>query len=570
MDPVHLAIDWLATPGNRLPVLLLATGLALLAFLWLRIYRYRHFVRHHRQQLRDKQTFPVGYCTETDLVGRRFGTMSAKRALLAINRMGFIEIFVLSPWKRHLHLCLRADRTELAYVHNEPLGSLLPSIIRLHENGRSHYCYGANRVTLRANGKTRSIHGQLAALVNQAGENTPDGFRHVRWLIGGILLLLMLATGLAVWSSWNPSLAHTPTILGRDTNDRVLVASRRTLYRFTADGTLLDSRPLAALGVHGGISDIQPSADGRILVGDSAAGLIKACDLDNNRCEPLPDSQGEDFLRSFQFAVDDRRARIYVADSSRHRLVELDSEGRFLGEIAGADLLCFPNDPTIIGDRLYLANTNHHRVLAWQLAEPGRFQPVMEMLTVKRGRDIIACPGVDELPGEELLAREGLRLRGQIPVPFSIARQGRVWPVALAAGRNNALWIINAGENMQHGDVLRFDTANPLDYPARVALSGEADPVALLARATDILIAETGHPSILRVSHDGTVLGTFGDAGFTAAMERQHAGMVRQAGLRRYAIPVAAGLLLLLGMTIVLGRNYRLRHIINTDPAYRR
>jgi len=117
--------------------------------------------------------------------------------------------------------------------------------------------------------------------------------------------------------------------------------------------------------------------------------------------------------------------------------------------------------------------------------------------------------------------------------------------------------------------VLRFDTANPLNYPARVALDAGADPIALLVRRDDILIAETGYPSIQRVSHDGTVLGTFGDAGFSAAMARQHAGMVRRKKLRRYAIPAAIILLLALGTAIVIIRNYRLKYLIETDPAYR-
>jgi|GEM_PF-3551900 len=570
MDPASLASGWLTNPADRWFVLLLALAVALLSFLVLRLYRFRRFIRKHRKQLRDKQTYPVGYCSESDLAGRRFGPLIAKRALLAANRKGFIEIFVLSPWRKHLHLCLRADRTELAYIRNEPLGSLLPSMIRLHENGRSHYCFSINRITLQAGRKTRSIHEHLATLVNHNHSAATHHFRHFRWLLGGAALLLMLASGLAVWTSWNPALVHTPMVLGTDADARVIVASRKTLYRFAQDGTLLDSRPLDELGIHGGISDIQRAGDGRMLVGDSAAGLIKACDLDNNECAPLPHSSGTDaFLRSFQFAVDAVRSRIYVADTSRHRLVELDSQGGFLGEIAGSDLLCFPNDPMLIGDRLYVANTNHHTLLVWNLKEPDRFVPAMEILTVKRGRDIIVCPDGSENRGQEYFAKERLRLRGQNPVPFSTSRQGRVWPFVLAAGKGNALWVVNGGDNMQHGDVLRFDTANPLNYPARVALDAGADPIALLVRRDDILIAETGYPSIQRVSHDGTVLGTFGDAGFSAAMARQHAGMVRRKKLRRYAIPAAIILLLALGTAIVIIRNYRLKYLIETDPAYR-
>ena len=68
---------------------------------------------------------------------------------------------------------------------------------------------------------------------------------------------------------------------------------------------------------------------------------------------------------------DPARNRLYVADTSNHRIRVLDFETdevatlptgfqAFEGETCNPDALCFPRDIELVGDRLFIADTNNH------------------------------------------------------------------------------------------------------------------------------------------------------------------------------------------------------------------
>ncbi|MGB5340081.1 MAG: hypothetical protein WBO06_13420, partial [Gammaproteobacteria bacterium] len=90
----------------------------------------------------------------------------------------------------------------------------------------------------------------------------------------------------------------------------------------------------------------------------------------------------------------------------------------------------------------------------------------------------------------------------------------------------------------------------------------------MLVRKNDVLLAENDRPSIVRISHDGRVLGEFGDAEFSGMMasiaDRQQ--MYEQVSL--YAKYIVGVLLLVLLIAVPVVTALRIRYIQMQDPSF--
>jgi len=95
-----------------------------------------------------------------------------------------------------------------------------------------------------------------------------------------------------------------------------------------------------------------------------------------------------------------------------------------------------------------------------------------------------------------------------------------------------------------------------------------SDPIALLSRGDELLIAETETPSIVRMSLDGRSLGVFGDSAFLAEMgslteRRKQRSQYQMIGI----FLITVFFILMLG-TLTIFRHCRVRDIIAQDPAF--
>lgn len=117
-----------------------------------------------------------------------------------------------------------------------------------------------------------------------------------------------------------------------DTSD-VFTITSRYLYQLDSQGQFQNKYALNSLGIQDEITALHPLNRQQLLIGEWKTGTIKRCQLDRNRCETLPgfhsDADGAlPFLGSFKFAVSPTHQLIYATDTSRHRLVALDLQGR--------------------------------------------------------------------------------------------------------------------------------------------------------------------------------------------------------------------------------------------------
>ncbi|MGB5306000.1 MAG: hypothetical protein WBO57_07140, partial [Gammaproteobacteria bacterium] len=491
-----------------------------------------------------------------------------KPAMLVMDNNGDIDVYVLTPWDA----CLRYHMSliDIGFEwFRSMLGGMLPPLLRLRFDGRSHYLFKRNCILGNPARTAGKFYAELARSIPGLPPPRADGFRYMEWAIRIYALLMIGTVFVAIAASWSPGMDEEPMVLAQQGDGQVLAASHRWLYRFDTADQLVERIDLQSLGFGDGISDMESLDDGRFLVGDSGAGIIKVCDFSARQCASLEGFNDERFfLRSFQFVHDPQHERIYAADSSRHRLLELDAEGALVREIAGPDSVCFPNDPLIAQGMLVIANTNHHKLLAWDLSQAGFSVPAQEWLTVQQGRDDVHCPSVFEAPNTGYFAREIPRADASRAVAFSNARPGQIWPFAMTRGPNGGLWVLNAGNNLQHADLLIFNDWPSDSQPQRVYLDDGIDPISMLVRKNDVLLAENDRPSIIRISHDGRVLGEFGDVEFSGMMasiaDRQQ--MYEQVSL--YAKYIVGVLLLVLLIAVPVVAALRIRYIQMQDPSF--
>jgi hypothetical protein len=566
MDP-HI-MEWLSLPLARALLLLALLSLLFAWFSCRRLRPYRLLSKALSAGGKDGKQVPVGYFSQEDLAGGRLHARYAKPAMLVADGNGDIGLYILTRGEACLHYRFSPSDTGYEW-YRSMLGGLLPPLLGLRADGRTHYLFKCQRLAgtpLRSAGK---FYTELADFIPNLPAPRTDGFRYVEWGIRLYALLLVGAVIAAVAASWSPGLDEEPMVLGQQQDGHVYAASVRWLYHFDAADQLVERIDLQSLGIDNGISDIELLEDGRFLVGDSGAGLIKSCDFSTRQCQALAGfGEGKFFLRSFQFARAPQHDRIYAADSSRHRLLELDASGNLIKEIAGHDSLCFPNDPLVTNGMLVIANTNHHKLVAWDLAQPGFEAPAQEWLTVQAGRDDVRCPSIFEAPNTEYFAREMPQSGGSRAVVFNNARPGKIWPFVIQQGPQGGMWVLNAGNNLQHADLLIFDQWPSDSKPRRVYLEDGVDPIGMLVRSNDVLLAENHKPSIIRISHEGRVLGDFGDAEFsglmTAIADRQQ--LYKQVSL--YAKYTVGVLLLVLVIALRVISALRIQHIQRQNPSF--
>lgn len=188
------------------------------------------------------------------------------------------------------------------------------------------------------------------------------------------------------------------------------------------------------------------------------------CALDPVRCQPLVDTEVLP-ARSSRFVIDRRRDLIYLADTSDHSLYKLSASGQPLA--SRREGFAFPNQLLLRGDELWLADTNHHRVVQID-TDTERFAEVLQTFEVAAGNS-------------------------------------HRWPHQLAES-DVGLWVLLGNHAMADGK-LRFlsatgELSQPLG-PAALAQAGLNDPLAIHFWQDALWVSDFSEPKLVRL-HPGT------------------------------------------------------------------
>ncbi len=189
---------------------------------------------------------------------------------------------------------------------------------------------------------------------------------------------------------------------------------------------------------------------------------------------------------------------LWVTDvSARHRVLALDARGRVVHELGGTGgaspvvvALDYPNDVALVGDELWVSDSNHGRVVVFDLQ--GRYLRAMNLRGLVRGiaaipdasGEVTAVAGVDALghdivlwgtEGEEI-ARFGesgtTAGRLQFPNDVGVSADGSRLYVADTGNRRIQVWRVEWGsEQTAAKRVFGADASNRAPYVAAALVS---------------------------------------------------------------------------------------------------
>ncbi len=216
-------------------------------------------------------------------------------------------------------------------------------------------------------------------------------------------------------------------------------------------------------------------------------GALYRCNTDSFRCVVFA-RQLPVINRTFRLHID-KQDKVYLADTSRHQLWLLDSDGNTLANKAG---FRFPNQIVPQGENLVVADTNHH-LLKVIKAAVNEFGNEIESVAV----------GLDS-PADWLNKK----------------RKKYFWPVNLV-WENSNYWVLIGDNNLSNSRLALYNIAGK--FERELELPADADPISILAFDNKILVIDMALYQVHQFSINGEFIGSVAidDAEGSIARSRQ-------------------------------------------------
>lgn len=299
-----------------------------------------------------------------------------------------------------------------------------------------------------------------------------------------IILCALLVVGFKFWADGKTQALPRPSLLQPHPDGGVVVQAGLSLYHVSPSQLLTEALDLAQFNIRETMGDFAFFANGDLLIrtdttrrgvaenlqtlarsteNEIAPGVetnhLSRCSLATRRCEAFSDDLPS-FTRTFRLFIDWTDDSVYVADTSRHRIFKLDASGKLLQQKGGFK---FPNQLRVQDGKLWLADTNHNRIVALSPEDSGF--------------------------GNEHSSH-----------PTKIGDSGWRWPIAFV--KVGTQWWTNvAGANLTDGRVLIYDDA--WKFVKEIDLPPNSDPVGLELLGKDILISDRENIRVYRYSQQG-------------------------------------------------------------------
>ncbi|MGI9203265.1 MAG: hypothetical protein ACR2Q3_04610 [Woeseiaceae bacterium] len=349
-----------------------------------------------------------------------------------------------------------------------------------------------------------------------------------------VIALTVIGIGAWTWASGQAKEIGGPSELRVAPNGHLFIQMQNQLLEHDEEGKFVARHDLSDLGVDRVIGALDFFANGDILVrrGPDSRTLLQnirafqrktntqsiapttpntglaRCDLATKSCETFGESP-IDFKTAYGLIIDRRTDDVYVTDTSRHLIRKYSPSGMPIGgPVAG---FRFPNDVVLHDEKLFITDTNHHRVA------------IVNPHSQAFGTTLDEA---DVVPVQAKRARQSW--------PSDLARIGDTW------------WVNNMRSNMRDGGIYVFDNAWEFKY--KLPLPSDADPIDIREFNDEVLISDWRNDRIYRVSQDGQALHTFSSAGFNALVAESS-----QSRLKYYlAAYVGVGMILILIIGLIV------------------
>ena len=233
----------------------------------------------------------------------------------------------------------------------------------------------------------------------------------------------------------------------------------------------------------------------------SGSGVLQRCRLSTASCEPM----GNDFhsRRVFDLAASTDGKRIIAADTTAWQLVELDAAGRSLRSTPAS--FQFPNTVAWIGDELWVADTNNHRLALVDTTPEWFGQVLAEVVVDGAGWD------------------------------FS-------WPIAFAPLPDGGWAVVSSNTAFDATRAYVYDDDGRLQHEIRLPRGADLLDAAVLG--DEVLLADFRNFAIHAVAAEGAgAVRSFGSPRFWSDMADLKSARRRWQALSQFALVLMAGAL---------------------------
>ncbi|MBI5184183.1 MAG: HEAT repeat domain-containing protein [Nitrospinae bacterium] len=359
------------------------------------------------------------------------------------------------------------------------------------------------------------------------------------WVAIGFLALVS-SVGLSIWAGLAVDGIKAPTRLVKGPDETVYVLAYDKIVKVSVYGDVLQTYGLNSdLRLGEPVADFYIEPNGDLLVGLADSQEIRIYSKDgkylrthSRKSSPPPREQSRDF----RFTKDPESGRLYVADTFHNRIQiyggnekEISSLTSFLGIPLG-----HPNGMVFEDGNLFATDRDHSRVLV--LGPDGEVKRAIQLNSILRS--------LNTLPLRISPSGENIFVLSRPPLPMP----GREVHIVFPEPKNIGAIGLSKDPRAAIAQAMEMDRG-----PSRPIHKGEfLDLQDVLARADDVLIADTGSMKVLRFSHHGEALEFFGKDSLERVLSKVRGK--RKALELMYPISIAGACVVLAAFLIALRR----------------
>ena len=314
-------------------------------------------------------------------------------------------------------------------------------------------------------------------------------------IAGLVILLVILCIGAYMWSDGLAQSVSGPGHMHLDGQGNLYLSSDNHILKFDAQGKLLQDYSLENFGITNLTGDFGVFRNGDLLISPisfnpdfleglatflrreemarkerSELGGLVRCDLAADRCRNFI-ATDTPYDHSFFLEVDQATESVYLADTSRHRVLKYNAEGE---KVAHNDSDWeYPNRLLLHDDQLLVIDTNHFRI---------------------RALDSNSAKLADLSSG----ARNGM--------PPEARNNGHRFPANMIRVADQ-WWLIIMDNAMSNGGLYRFD--DKWVYRDYLPLPEDANPLAILPFNDRVLVSDPINMKVYQFDHYGRQLSDF-------------------------------------------------------------
>lgn len=309
-----------------------------------------------------------------------------------------------------------------------------------------------------------------------------------------------------------------PSSLVSDNENNVYINVGTTIYKLNSKGKLVSEVTLEQLGLPNElITDIQTLRSGELIIAIANSGKLYQCNFNTKECNNLKLS-GDKLSGIVKIFPDDERNRLYISDGDKHRVLVYD--------IKGENKLDSTNDPCNISEVVdkHISDNDIIGSLLNLVKREKRLDSTNKSCPLLFQNNIFIANNeliVSDTNNHRIVALDPEDINNELwsaSTTNNDSSDRRIWPTNVIKSSDGKLWVINDNDFLKYGDVFLMNT-NRVPVK-RLALDIEWDPVRMLSRENDILIASAENFDLIKVSLDGNKIEPFGDGYFRDVLKK--------------------------------------------------